>query len=826
MLASEVSPWSLLESGLVIFPVDDTKRPVELIPTETRDSPRLAWSKHMSGEPAQIKKWLKDFFQRERFPAIGWGIPTGIVNGFNVVDCDTDEAREWWDDHWLEGKRIKTPRGEHILYSTDEECPPVKNTVGKNGGLFPGLDTRGEGGYVVAYSDDYANTPSVPEVFFVLPTKGWRKDDERPTSGSTGASEETEIRALFIEHNPNGRADPGDPATEPTDGEIRTLHWIANKLDSLPRPWHEGANWHITQLNMACWLHRIANTPSWVCTRERAEELFFEHAPHNPSDASDLRVRRWREAEKLARGQYEDPPGDVPILLDAGELVDKFSQHSSKLEQLFYESASVGDVRDLIALLREAGATRQEAYSVSHECRGMVEMRRRNPAMRSTWGWTVEAYAGENVEPFMRKHAIGKPVVLLSDEERDRIRNYPNFIDRYIKTAQVMLPEPNMPLHYLNAWLALSSIAGDRGRIFLENKDVPLSMWGLLMAESGAGKGDARNAYKWAVDSGRPRGISDISLGGDASAQGLIQTLLERDKEASLFMADEATRILEGFKGSGYLKELQPIILDLFDGDVQGSVRVGMKREDVGRSAKTVFNMWLQSTYKGVTSVLGPEDISSGFVGRFLYAIGDDSKVTMDSLLPKWANEYQIEAGGKHPLVDSLGASVQDIMPERKFNRVETASREVDVRYGEARMAVHEAIQSSEMRDDLKGIGLRLTENFLKGAALLALSEGRQEIEMEDLLLALKSGEVWIKSTLQVVDEITSSNYRRMVDGVVDFVTASPKSTAEIMRSARFKNVDKRLVQEYVDRAAAEGMIHRTGIGEKWRVTEGEDGNA
>lgn len=125
--------------GLAVFPVRRNKAPYT--PHGCKDA---------KTDTRAIKNWWK------RFPDANIGIATGSKSGgIIVIDIDIDEdkgvygdesLREWEREHgdlpdtW----RAVTGRGGyHIYYRSDEK---IKNTTN----LYPGVDIRGEGGYVIA----------------------------------------------------------------------------------------------------------------------------------------------------------------------------------------------------------------------------------------------------------------------------------------------------------------------------------------------------------------------------------------------------------------------------------------------------------------------------------------------------------------------------------------------------------------------------------------------------------------------------------------------------------------------------------------------------
>lgn len=127
------------EMGLAVFPVNRNKSPCT--PHGCKDA---------KTDPGAIRAWWK------KWPDANIGIATGSKSGgIVVIDVDIDEnkgiygndsLREWEHDNGElpETWRSITGRGGyHIFYRTDEV---IKNTTN----LYPGIDIRGEGGYIIA----------------------------------------------------------------------------------------------------------------------------------------------------------------------------------------------------------------------------------------------------------------------------------------------------------------------------------------------------------------------------------------------------------------------------------------------------------------------------------------------------------------------------------------------------------------------------------------------------------------------------------------------------------------------------------------------------
>lgn len=783
-----VNPHKLVENGYQIFPVQvinpgtDDKEVIFLV---------KSWANEASNDPAQIDRWLNSEFGKR---ITDWGIPTGHRSGFIAVDIDSEAGDAWWQAKWLpSGFDVSTPRGgTHILYSLDGVDADIQTNKGK---IHPGIDIRAEGGLVIAYDDSFtpSDLPNLPDsVLEILPEKQVYSSEPLP--------------------------DNAEQPTEVSPQEARVLKGLTDMLDALPRPWHRGAGYHDVQFRVACGLVRIANSPFYATNQAQAYALFLKHAPLRDENDYGKRQARWDSAEKVAAGQWFEAPSDVPIRLDSAETMDKFL--NSTVERLFWESKNVGDIKDLIRELRECGASDQEAYSISYDSAAMKQLRQRNPEHSgSTWGYVKAIYeSNEGTESESTKKTSEKSVKsdkwsLLTSEERAIVRSYPNFIDRYIMTAQEIFAEPNMPLHYANAWVALSCIVGDTADIILEKGRVPLSLWALPLAKSAAGKGDAKDLMINVIDSCRRGGYASVNAGSDASAEGMTAFITERPGKAGFFNKDESGSLLHEMHKEGSVQaRFMSLSLDLYDGRSNGALRVGNAKDGVGDSVKTVYNMWLQTTWDNALAALGISDVGTGFVGRFLIAIGDDSVITRDSLRPKIASEYQISLGGVHPAIKSIGDGVKSLT-NRNNGLVVTAEDEVLDRYVDARESVLDYISGHQQEEGLRGVMLRVTDNMFKAAALLAVSEGRKKIEMTDMLLALKSGQYWVRDAMKLVEAIGTSEYRRKVDAVVSFCSTSPKTRKQIYLAPQFRNEDQRKVSEWLERAEAEGAIARGANG-------------
>jgi hypothetical protein len=119
---------ALAGKGIAVFPCSDKKIPLI-----------KGGFKNASTDPAQIREWWR------QWPQALIGMPTGAR--FVVIDCDLQhaEALEWYAKANIPLTRNHTTRsgGRHLFFKPDER---VGCSAGK---LWPHIDTRGKGGYII-----------------------------------------------------------------------------------------------------------------------------------------------------------------------------------------------------------------------------------------------------------------------------------------------------------------------------------------------------------------------------------------------------------------------------------------------------------------------------------------------------------------------------------------------------------------------------------------------------------------------------------------------------------------------------------------------------
>ncbi|MBB4286821.1 bifunctional DNA primase/polymerase [Roseospira goensis] len=97
------------------------------------------WPDQATTDPDTIRRWCAET------PDANVGIATGPASGLLVLDADTADALAGLPGTLPEGPTVRTARGAHCyMMHPDGDAPTTRSH------LWPGVDTRGRGGYIVA----------------------------------------------------------------------------------------------------------------------------------------------------------------------------------------------------------------------------------------------------------------------------------------------------------------------------------------------------------------------------------------------------------------------------------------------------------------------------------------------------------------------------------------------------------------------------------------------------------------------------------------------------------------------------------------------------
>lgn len=126
-------------------------RGFSVIPLLAKDKkPAISWAEYQKRRPTRDE--LRTWFSEGDYNI---GIVTGKISGIVVVDLDSEEALKYVEDHnFPPAPMVKTGKGYHLYYKHPKDRE-VRNFQKRDD--LPGIDIRGDGGYVMAPSSIHPN---------------------------------------------------------------------------------------------------------------------------------------------------------------------------------------------------------------------------------------------------------------------------------------------------------------------------------------------------------------------------------------------------------------------------------------------------------------------------------------------------------------------------------------------------------------------------------------------------------------------------------------------------------------------------------------------
>jgi hypothetical protein len=432
----------------------------------------------------------------------------------------------------------------------------------------------------------------------------------------------------------------------------------------------------------------------------------------------------------------------------------------------------------------------------------------------------VQWERGQGLEP-PELETSSSPTDLLNAGERALISQHKTWIDSYVQWAGRKQAKQNAPYDRINGWTVLSCAFSDTA--FIPRKSGPegLNLYTMTLGETTTGKSQALKMMRTLLDEifSEDQGYN---LGGNASPNALGERLLERDGKVSLFNKDEAHGLFKQWATQDWTSGMMEDLALLYDGVVPPMLRVGKK--EMGKAAKTQFVMHLMGTPDEVTRALNREMFKSGFLARFMWVIGEPRTLTKDAVTEEDSDGTEIRLGFE-PMARQWAAEFSEI--KRQLRSLAGSSRvsvgitpEAADRMTRVKWEMANLIKKSDPNWDIINPSLiRMGVTIRKCATLLAVSDGRTETELIDVLCAIEAAEEWVKNLLIVAQQINASDFERNCDQVEAYIRSKDDRIKLELVNRRFKAWRVRDLQEAINALASQGRIKEVSeAGAKWLV--------
>jgi hypothetical protein len=403
-------------------------------------------------------------------------------------------------------------------------------------------------------------------------------------------------------------------------------------------------------------------------------------------------------------------------------------------------------------------------------------------------------------------------VLFLRSDERASIGS--NFVDDFEVWVYSRSPLASRKYSRFVSFFVLSNVYGSWVHITPKIGDMKLNLWGLMLGPSSSTKkttvADLGLTLLREWEGRLPDEQQGFDLGSDFTPEGLNAALATRDGLVSFVHRDEVSGFFHEMFTKSYLSGGVQRMTALYDGRVLKTMRA-TRNASQQTNATTVFNFLGLGIEQHTASVLSKHHFQSGFLPRFIWCVEDE---------PEWEES-------RERVEQQSGDRVNDLDPALNVfcNQFHVARRKWDQfalngsvpilmddetleRFNEFSVASKVLIMGRDDESMIEPSRLRLVWTVWKCAALLAIHESSDQIELHHLLYVLREAETWFADLIRMASLVADSDFAGMVNEVEDFI-ASRKGLVDAATIYRkFNSYRKGEVDELLLSLVSQGRVY------------------
>lgn len=769
----------------------------------------------------QIEQWWK--WWPNALVAVNAGKSGLVVADIDMgEDAQTGEVHDGWSTLTDAGLDEMPPTwayptnrgGDHYVYADPQTVPlgPTQAHETPDGTKLPDVDRRAGSSYFLVWGDDI---PTSREAF--APAPDWLLTPAKPS-----AARAPFLGSLADWYAAQPEGEPG-PKLQAKIAEIPTEDFNHSQMLSLQAAMvalseqEPGVKTALETLK-AAWLREPWNTSKYQIDWSRSlRGAIQKYGPRPPliEGLSILDVQsRLPSTTHDGRDFLTEGIGGMPANDTPGAL---WAHRSRVLKSLLAADFTPQEAATLVWMAPSAKSLNSDLDGIRKLWAEVDEAQTQSAASSA-------AHSGESVSPApsAERPALrgARPKVeLLTLEERAWVEGDAGaewWGSRYVAHYKEVLPIMSEPYFRLGRWFVLAGCFSDKGIIPREGEsDLVPNIYGLKLGPTTSGKSESESPVYEILTNFHQGGDGYPSIGGNATPEALHEKLIERDGKASWFHADEADKILRDWsKEIGPYSGMKQVITFGYDGRVAAILRA-TKKDISGKSARVALSTQLTGVAEKVLAVIEPEDWSSGFINRFVWAEGE--KFPRDDKALRFNLRKSNPNGAPRPKITQYWAA-EFQQAAQKIARPDGRPVELDIE--EAVLERHISLSktilgyaaASKFPQQLEATFDRLRLTVMKCGALIAMSEGRKVIELRDYLIAAHQAEEWSTNILSMVERTQETPWVKQLN----YIEASladraegvmPKS--ELYRLMSPMQLRKRDVDELLDNLVAQGRVER-----------------
>jgi hypothetical protein len=414
---------------------------------------------------------------------------------------------------------------------------------------------------------------------------------------------------------------------------------------------------------------------------------------------------------------------------------------------------------------------------------------------------------------------VKQPTEFLTLDELEEIAYQPTFIQEWATWAKTKSDAPP-EYHVAGAVILLSTIYSQFGYVLPTFGKLKLNIW---MSVLGRSTKDRKTTAKSYVERMLRRMSTDefsYILPGDSTPGGLEVALQDRANKSSIISRDEAQGFFEEMLHQSYMSGGISYFTSLYDGRSMGRARASGDKKQAA-SVEVSFVFFLLGILDDSAEALTIRNFKQGFLTRFLYTVADRPEGYVEPPI-KFVEEDKREEDDE--VFNSLQKQLEIgrnhwsmLNGEGEMTKI-SLTPEAEERFVKFREDVVAAVNDTKYREVIDSTSDRMTLSVLKLAALLAMHERRQKIELNDMLQAISYAGRWFDNAVTVASMISESEWQRDVTKLEEHIMAKGGKLSWFRAYQAFPDKKPKDFEEMVVALETRGSLIRTQVGSRWHL--------
>lgn len=534
-----------------------------------------------------------------------------------------------------------------------------------------------------------------------------------------------------------------------------------------------------------------ADTSGWDLTQLLRVPLTYNHKYREEAGPHTVMVTSANSKTKYSIDDFEayplvehqehtvrEMPDELP---DAEEVLDENKLRINPRVWKLIEETPTDDwsakLWELELSLFEAQLTAPEVFTVAYEAACNKYARDdRDPSFLWKEVLRAEKTVQDRNAPIQQQEFLSaalKEKPLLTEEEREYVRNNPGFVEDYIEWAK-SIGDAAWQYHQAGAFIALSTLLSGYVELPTSFGSLRTNLWFMILADTTLTR--KTTAMDLAMDMVREVD-SDCILATDGSIEGLLTSLSMRPGRASVFLRDEFTGLIEAMTRKDYMAGMMEALTKLYDGKYQKRV---LKREVI-EVKDPILVLFAGGIKNRMHFLLKHEHVTSGFVPRFIFVTAESDITRVKPIGPP---TNRTEDRRRH-LIERLFTMRQHYIDQLQGTPQATLKFEMTdeawIRYNRFDNEMVEYALKSQAKELYTPYMARLAINGLKAAVLLsaARADGEQLVTEDDIIRAFYYVEQWREYGVEILSNIGNTTEEQLLQRIARRVEEVPG----IMRS-------------------------------------------